>query len=201
MAVLLPDKFVFLCTPHTGSMAVTHALKRLPGAINVQNKAWGVGHHATLEQVRETVSDKMTGNERVIAFVRNPYDLIVTWFLREQGRSRMKYLGRILGHPPTLAEFIEAWTREQPDVYFVDGRIFYHADEADQVLRYERGLDREINSVLRKLRGVPSVEIRVENETPNKDHWSMYYDAKAYEAANTAFQHEFVKYGYQFLRS
>jgi len=199
MAVLLPGKFIFLCTPHTGSMAVAYALKKIPGAINVQDKAWGVGHHATLAQVKEAAADKMSGNERVFAFVRNPYDVIVTWYLRERGRSREKYLVRMLGHRPSLAEFIQAWVESQPDVYFHEGRIFYHAEDAGHVLRYERGLEREVNWMLRKLGDVPSVKIPVQNETPAKDHWSTYFDADAYRVTNAAFQHEFVKYGYQFL--
>lgn len=180
-------------------MAVATALKKIPGATNVQDKAWGVGHHATLDQVKETAGDQMTGNEKVFAFVRNPYDLAVTWYLREKGRSRMKYIGKMLGRRPMLKDFIETWAKEKPEVYFKDGRIFYHAAEADVVLRYERGLEREVNSVLRKLGEVPSVTVAVENETPDKDHWSMYYDAETYKVINAAFQHEFVEYGYQFL--
>jgi hypothetical protein len=199
MAVLLPGKFIFLATPHTGSMAVAYALKKLPGAINVQDKAWGVGHHATLDQVKETVPEKIQGSERVFAFVRNPYDLLATWYVREQGRSRLKALGRELRRRPTMADFIRAWAQHRPAVYFKDGRMFYHAAEAHQVLRYERGIEREVNSFLRKLVGMPTVQIRVENETPGKDHWSLYYDAEAYKAANEAFGADFADHGYPFL--
>lgn len=199
MAVLLPGKFLFLATPYTGSVAVANALKKLPGAVNVQAKSRGIGHHATLEQVREVDGSRITGTERVFAFVRNPYDLIVTWYLREKERSNMRALEKSLKRIPTFCDFVEAWAEHQPEGYLQGGRIFYHASDAKHVLRYERGLGREVNLLLRKLEGVPDVQIQRENPTPHKDHWSLYYDGKSYKAANLAFQRDFVEYGYPFL--
>jgi len=202
MAVLLPGKFIFLATPFTGSLQVEYALKGLPGAIKVEDKAWGVGHHAMLDQVLETVGKKATGTERICAFVRNPYDILVLWYKQERSRSRMRILGQLIGRRPSFLDFINGWAEHQPEPFLKNGQIFYHAATAHEVLRYERGTEKEINAFLRKLPGVPAVKVTPEpSESDDKDHWSLYYDVESYTAANAAFQHDFVKYGYQFLRA
>ncbi len=199
MAILLPGKFIYLCTPCTNSLEVTNALKTIPGAINVQDKAWGVGHHATLQQVKDTEPTKTVGNEKVFAFIRNPYDLIVQWYKLEKDRSNMKALGRSLQRKPSFYDFVVAWAEHEIDPYIRKGVIFYHANEADIICRYEKGVENEVNSVLRKMGEVPQVQISL-NAEENDDHWSLYYDKKTYEAVNTFFQKDFIKYGYSFIR-
>lgn len=67
------------------------------------------------------------------------------------------------------------------------------------MLRYERDLEREVNIFLRKLVGMLAVQVRVENETPGKDHWSLYYDAEAYKAVHETFGSDCADHGYPFL--
>jgi hypothetical protein len=201
MAVVVPGKFIYLATPFTGSMATAYTLKRLPGALVPTDKMRGIGHHATLEEVRQVVGDRLVGNEHVFTFVRNPYDLLVTWWLREQHQFQVRALERKLNRPPTMLEFIKLWDEARPFPYFKDGDMFYQTRRAQTVLRYERGITREINSVMRKLGGVSSVEIGHQNVTEGKDHWSMYYDEETYGFVNEAFRDDFVKFGYQFLRA
>jgi hypothetical protein len=55
----------------------------------------------------KTKDGQIQGNERVFAFVR-PHGLLTTWFIREQGRSRLKSLGRELRRRPTMTDFIKA---------------------------------------------------------------------------------------------
>ena len=199
MAVALPGKFIYLATMHTGSMAITDVLKQIPGTFVPQNKRKGIGQHATLEQVKQVAGDKLEGGEVVFTFIRNPYDLFVTWYLRQMGKSHMLHLEESLGREPTLLEFLRPWHEVAPWPHMKDGRVFYHAKDAHVSLRYERDLTKEVNSLLRKLPHVPSIEVIPTNVTTNKDHWSTYYDKETYAFVNEAFKQDFVEHGYQFL--
>ena len=199
MAVVLPGKFIFLATPYTGSSAVTEALKKIPDAFVPQKKQKGIGQFATLEEVQQIAGDKLKGGEVVFAFVRNPYDMFVTWYLRMFGKYQMSKLETTLRREPTLLDFMRLWHDGQPLPYYREDQIFYQAKDAHVVLRYERGLTKEVNSLMRKLPNVPSVEIGTASVTPDKDHWSTYYDQETYAFVNEAFKADFVAQGYQFL--
>jgi hypothetical protein len=205
MAIVLPGKFIFLATPYTASMAVARALKDLPGAFAAYDKRHGVGHHARLDQIKKTAGAKLTGTEQVIVAVRNPYDVLVSWYLRNLGHSMVVRMvrGTKEDRNATLREFVELWLDLDMPPYVTDGRMFYHADDGGlavpkRIVRYEN-LENTLNAALRACKA-PHVKVGRENATPGKDHWSTYYDAETYAFVNDRFRDEFVKFGYPFLR-
>ena len=190
MAVVFPGKFVYLCTPHTASNATVAALKKIPGVINVKDPAGNVTYHSTLEQIR-TVQE-LTATELVFSAVRNPYDSLVSWYLRNRTYR---------GYKPGLSfvEFFNEWMKRDPWPYVHNGSLFYHAPVSRIVMRYERGIEKEVNSVLRKIAGMPQVRLDLENETEGKDHWSTYYDEESYAWVNETFRDDIANFGYRFL--
>lgn len=201
MAIVVPGKFIFLCTAHTDEDLVSEALKQVPGAIVAVNKRKKITSHARIEQVRSLVSTKVCGLEKVFCFIRNPYDVIVDWYLRQLPFFQLRRLAEIKGRDPTLLEFLHLWSDENEWVepYLYKGRIFYHAEEAQYVLRYERGINNEVNSFLRKIPGVPAVTVTQPPRDPNRGHWSSYYDEETYAFVNEYFKKDFVAHGYHFL--
>lgn len=201
MAIVVPGKFIFLCTSHTHEDIVSQALKKVPGAIVAVNKRKRLGMHARLEQVREATSTKVCGLEKVFCFIRNPYDILVEWYLRQLPRFQLRRLAELKGREPTLLEFLHLWSDDDDweEPYLYRGRIFYHAEQSQYILRYEKGLQNEVNALLRKIPDVSPVTIRQPAPDPERGHWSSYYDEETYAFVNEKFKDDFVAHGYHFL--
>lgn len=198
MAVLLPGKFVFLAHPHTGSSAMVLALqdafpeaydlrphhmslddvKGKPGAIRMEQiskqrtRLWKNTRSGD-KNLPQHVRDLVTGEEHVFGVVRNPYDFLVTCFVRRGKRA-------------TFVNFVKSF-REDP--YIRDGRIYYHEKDCDTLLHHESlqaGLD-----VLMKRLNLPTFEPGRHNETKGKEPWESYYTPEAFKIVNDRFGSEF----------
>ena len=198
MGVILPGKFVFLATPLTASVATAAALRQLPGAVSAVDKRNGVGHYASLEMIRERFANDLRGTELVFTTIRNPYDICVSWYIRNVTRYHRKH-PESRGDDPGFLGFLRWWTRCDQPPCIVNGSMFGPASRCRTILRYER-LQAELNSILRKMPGVPpSAPLHPTNMSPDKAHWSTYYDAKTYAFVNDRFRDDIVRFGYQFL--
>jgi len=183
-------------------MSVANALKKIDGAFPAYNKRKGIGHHATLEEVKSVCGDKLQGNETVFTVVRNPYDVLVSMFLRNRNVYLVRFHEKRLGRDFTLQEFVDLWVQLNQPPSMKDGRLFYH--DARVHLRYER-LEVELSTLFRRLPNIPThakaIQLAPENKTPEKDHWSTYYDDPTYAFVNSKFSDEIVKFGYPFMWS
>jgi len=111
VAVLFPGKFIYLATHHTASIATVRALAVLPGAVvsdlnevkdlQFEHTFPGGTHHSTLEDLKKQRPEYI-GNETSVTTIRNPYDLLVTWWLRQR-----RNLIKTWGHEPTFREYVE----------------------------------------------------------------------------------------------
>jgi hypothetical protein len=191
VAVVLPGKFIYLATLHTASSSITDALKTLPGAFQPKDPRAGVGRHASLDQVQHLCGSKLTGTEFVFAAVRHPYDIIVSWYLRNRTHFQIP-------KGATLLEFLRVWVDLDAEPFMRQHRIFFAAEGAKHVMRYERGIQTELNNVLRKIPLVPEVTLVHENATADKEHWSTYYDEETYAFVNETFASDISRYGYCF---
>lgn len=168
---------LWLATPRTASTATCNALRQAGGE--------QVGlHHDGLEKVRRH------SGEPVVTTIRNPYDVLVTWWLRHGLRGKPRR---------PLPEFILDYDQEAEPNFMRRGRLLYHAPTADIVVRYEN-LDVELPAALQKC-GLEPVALERTNVTEEKAHWMSYYDAAAIEAANRRFGTEIELYGYELLRT
>jgi len=171
MAVVLPGKFVYLATPHTGSRSVRDALQGIEGTVTIDP------HHISWADLQG--HKEIKGGEIRFCAIRNPYDLLVTWWLKT-GASPHK--GK------TFADFIAR--------YHFAGQhcLYHHAPDADVVMEVE-SLEADLNAVLADC-GLDPVDLPRINVTEGKQPWQSYYDAECIELANRRFAEEFMQYGY-----
>lgn len=200
MAVLFPGKFIYLATPHTASIATTRALAEIDGAVvsdlnEVKDldlkRTFPKGtHHATLEDLRRMRPEYFTGGEITVTTIRNPYDLLVTWWLRQRENLIKKW-----GHEPTFREYVEkADETTSGGPYIRDGRIFWM--DVNKHMRYER-LQKDLNRFLRRHR-LPEATLEKTNVTANKEPYKTYYDPETRALAEQRFGEEASHFGYSF---
>ena len=193
MAVLIPGKLLYLATPHTASIATTHALATLPGAEtsglqgldDISQRFW-VSHHASFLDCESYLS----GGEVVVTTVRNPLDMLVTYWLRQRSAAE-----RYLGKDVTFSDFVKSVDRVVGPTYIFNDQMFWH--EVDRVLHYEH-LDKELNALLGEL-DLPSVVLEPRNVTQGKKPWRSYYDDVTLAVAKDRFKEEMEAYDYTLL--
>lgn len=201
MAVILPGKFIFLAQPHTGSSAMMlglqdtfpealdlrphhmrlHDVKGKPGAIRIEQinrqrtRLWDQRPHKRKnhEVAPDIVHKYVTGDEHIFTVIRDPYDFLVSCFVR-RGR----------GQP--FESFVKNYEQSP---YIENGKIYYHVPDCHSVLRWEN-LQEELNCLMAKL-GLSEVPLGKHNETKNKKPWQSYYTPKAFEIVNERFGDEF----------
>lgn len=178
MAVLLRGKLLFLAHPRTASTALRDALLERGGE-KVSS------HHAGLE---DSVVQKAHRKEPVLTVVRNPYDILVSWWIvRTHNRP----------HTQPLSNFISSFNDSKGN-FVRQGRLLYHSFDADHVVRYE-SLDEDLNRALTSC-GLGRLNLRRLNETKAKTKpWQSYYDQEAVDAANKRFGDEISSHGYDLL--
>ena len=199
MAIVLPGSFIYLAHIHTGSLAVADALKKVDGSFAAYNKRKGIGHQATLEEVKRVCGNKLTGSEKVFTVVRNPYEVLAIMFVHNQNHYQFRYMEARLRRDPTFKEFLELWLELNRQPYMLKGRLFYQ--EAKLHLRYER-LQVELDTLIRRLPNTPgSLPLELPKPDPNEDHWTAYYDDATYTYVNEHFKDDIVKFGYPFIWS
>lgn len=169
MAVILPGKFLYLANPRTASTSTRIALGKLPEA----KMLWP--QHQLLHECH------LYADEQPVTAVRNPYDVLATWFqLQVKYKDFVEFLRKfehkqfLLGDPPDL---------------------FWQCGEGFHILRWET-LQKDLDEFLAGW-GLPSVEIPRENTTKDKKPWQEYYTPEAFEAANERFGAILDRYGYE----
>lgn len=172
MAVLVPGKVLFLAHPRTASTAMRNMLEAQGG--QVINP-----HHIGFD---EPEVKKQYHGEPVLVVIRNPYDMLVSWWgVRTWTRDRGS----------TLASFISGFN-DMKGNFQRNGKLFYHLPAATIVLRYEE-LDETLKPALTRL-GIKTFDLPHINETAGKGDWRSYYDAAAIENANRRFGDEIAEH-------
>lgn len=179
---------LWLATPRTASTVTRDALLKAGG------EHIG-GHHCGLERSggRWLIvggSGEQFGEhkgEPVVTTIRNPYDLLVTWWLRHRHKA---------DEWQSFPNYITTYNRKPS--FARNGRLLYHAPTADILVRYEN-LDVELPAALKECGIEPIMLTERKNDTPDKADWRSYYYPAAVEAANRRFGAEIKQYGYELL--
>lgn len=137
MSIRIPGKLIYLRHARTGSNAVANALMKIGG--------YECGHgHEPFDA---------TDGELTITTLRNPYDMLASWFCVNGCVSGCATMGEM------LASFSHS--------YFTRcGHLFYMAGWCEWFLRYET-LDKDFRLLLKRLQ-LPQVALERVNETPGK---------------------------------
>lgn len=173
MAILIPGKLLYLANPRTGSHSVHQALQKKHGAIK------NLSHHAEPRHIPQY------NCEFAFTTVRNPYDALVTWWLRMQVRMTDPFL-----------EFIQ--TFEGKD-FVRNGKMFYQCIPGVEVTRYEN-LEEGVNEMLVRA-GLEPVKLPLANRTLRKKPWRTYYGPEEYAATNERFGEEIETLGYEVIHA
>jgi hypothetical protein len=201
VAVLLPGKFIFLAQPHTGSSAMVLAfqdafpealdlrphhmsisdVRGLPGATRMQqisrqrSRVWDhrPGKRDNNDIDPEIVRKHITGTEHVFTVIRNPYDFLVSCFVRR-------------GQGQPFESFVRSYNASP---YIEQGKLYYHAPNCHSVLHWEK-MPLCIDRLMRKLE-LPELNLKRHNVTKDKKPWPTYFTPKAFEIVNERFGVEF----------
>lgn len=158
MAIKL-KKFVYLGHPRSASQATSLALEGLGGVRVAPN------HELP----------KQFGTEETVCTLRNPLDLLTTWFH--------------LSGWDDFAKFIREYSH---DKFIQDGRLYYLAGWCDTFLRYDR-LQSDFNILLER-HGLPATRIYRINTTSNKRPWQTYYNIVTKNLALQKFEQDVALY-------
>ena len=138
MHILVPDRFIYLCSPRTGSRTTREALVKHCGAQEV-----GDMHHASREEL-----EALETNLPVYSMMCDPFDYVQSAFARDPN--------------PRFEDFINSW---QPDCLGEwDNRMTPYDGFVDHYFIFENGLEDFFERV--GFGGVPLTN-KGRYETPN----------------------------------
>jgi hypothetical protein len=225
LAVYSPRyKYIFFANPQTASKAVAKTLleslegQAMPGrgdkaSLELVPKK----HHATWQQLQDAGLMTRAQLDGLFKFtnVRNPYDLLVSRYLKRKGRfvaDPDKY--RWVQDNPKIMASMEA-AQDQPFAEWVAGLLKRHSekdktvkgpleylDHADYVIRFE-ALQAGFDDVLQRLGIAQPIAILKENVTEKKvgevkRHYTEYYDPPSRELVARAYAPIIERFGYSF---
>ena len=204
MAVLLPGKFLYLGLPHTATCATMRALYHgIPGCyvsgVNEVGKVPpehllcaghnGSTHHLPKEEIERRRPELFQGGEISVSTVRHPYDLVATWWVRQETSFR-RHSGV---DDLTFAKFVELVDDSIAAPYIKNGRMFWM--RAEHYLRYE-SLQADLDRFLEGL-GLPSVQLERVNVSKKKRDWKSYYTEEIRETVRRRFGEDAKRFGYE----
>lgn len=173
-------RIVYMAVPRTASRSVAQFLRREHAAQITGRKGMG-GHHGISGP---DLQDCKHLGYRIICPVRNPWDVIVSWW-----HHNRNWFG------PTNAEFAKFVGRFPIDgrnKYLYEGRLYWSwAQHATRIVRYEN-LRQDLGRLLQVPINLP--EIGISDRKPYQD----YYDDELREFVAEAFAPEIREYGYSF---
>ena len=159
MAILLRDKLLYLGHPRSASSATSVTLCRIGG------RRVGPNHSYV----------KAPGKEITVSTLRNPLDLLATWF-----------------HLSDYDEMLTFIDEYQHDKFTQDGRLYYLAKYCDEFLVYDR-LTEDFNALLQRFK-LGKTRIYRFNTTPNKRPWQSYYTPELEAYVRERFAEDFALY-------
>lgn len=167
--------FAMICHPRTGSQSMEKAL-RIGFDARVIN-----GMHGIDESECERI---IAAGGSVACTVRNPWDLLVSWYYYSQGNGSVKVM-------------FKEWLMQvlQDGNGWIE-RGYYGVEHCNRIFYFEHDLERQLNNCLNDCR-LPAVPLPRLGATKHK-HYCYYYDAESAAAVGVAFGHIAREWGYKF---
>ncbi len=225
--------YVFLMTPGTGCTAVGEGAL-IPSLDGVYFPAQSIvdesgmtlidRKHGTLSQLKHAglISDEEARAAFKFTTVRNPFDLLVTRYVRLRAKSlKLSDPAFVLNRLPGISNAIEIacesptfcnWVERlylphgirsrlrRPLARYVRRQELFgrYTTDADFVMRFEH-LQRDFDEATRRLGVSTRVLIPRQNVTPGRDaDYRCYYTHRARRIVEAVFQHELERFGYDF---
>jgi chondroitin 4-sulfotransferase 11 len=201
-------KAVFVHVPKVAGSSITAVMRSIdpnltlsglasPGVANVTQEIWL--HHLPARHLIEMIDPECWSNYFKFAFVRNPYDLLVSYYfyqrrrVRESAefRGRYPHIARMLARDCTFADWLPVCPDIKPQACFIcdsKGNI-----AVDFVGRYE-SLSEDFAAVASRLGlNAPLPHLRRSEHGP----WADYYTADQRALVRRRFEQDFDLLGYE----
>lgn len=182
MGVVFRSKFIFFQTPRTASNAIKNALR----AINTVNRRpvhhdwFTFGQHMARPEFNRVFPGYR--NLPGICGIRNPFDILASWFVR-------------LDKYKTIEELIN---KEDHENFTRNGLLFYHVPHCQYIVRYEKNMIRRIDDILNHLKCRPIERLPKIAVTKNKKPYQRYYTKADVKAVWEMFGDEITDFNYDF---
>jgi len=195
MAVLLPNRFLYLAHTRVGSRATAALLESLGGeSVDTGRSGGGTGHHAHFYNVVRHCDYQ---GEEVVCTVRNHFEALVTWWLsfNRKGHAEDGWTFERFVHE-LVANDRQFMTLREEGLYW----FHRHMRWSDRVLRYER-LHADINKLLFEY-GLPTPSMPYVNVTPNRKATRSYFTPELRRKVEELFGSEMdlLEYGWSNIR-
>lgn len=150
--------------------------------------------HTSAETLRRNLPADVFAGLFKFAFVRNPWDILVSafHFIRDSGRHHRQGLAARLGSFENFVAYEVVRKRISQSLLLTDrrGRLL-----VDFVGRYET-LDADFSLVCRRI-GIEAVALPRANATRHRDY-RCYYDARLIRLVRDAYAADIERFGYEF---
>lgn len=168
-------ELVWILPPKTGTRSTEKVLQHL--------KAESVGGRHGVNP------DKIPSGSIVVANIRNPYDVIVSWWY---------YAGRAADKKDmSLVRYVQHAVANNS---YLKYSTLPGAEHATEFVRYENGLGWEVRRVLEKYGVRPDCGFPHVGRAPNRGNWVEEMDEPTQELVNKHFYDDFEKFGYEMSR-
>lgn len=179
------DKFCMICHPKTGTKSCRDALK----------DNFSVGTYKGQHGIEEPICRRILDSGGIVcSTVRNPFDVVVSWYFYHHVR-------RLPNKPGTTLRPFDKWLPEEFDrPTFIlsrkEEKMFYGTHLCNHIIRFEDGLADGFNQALARA-GMGPVEVPHRGVVPRKPYKEMY-DARTIALVVDRFGDEIENWGYQF---
>jgi hypothetical protein len=198
MVISESHSFIFLAVPKTGTSALEHALARYASPLTDRfNK------HVTCARLRRELPPAMWRDYFKFAFVRNPYDMMQSWYFYRQ-RAELADPAHPRHHLYTgntgFQDFIEHFAHQDwmlNQFAWVAPPALGGAIQLDFVGRYET-LDADYRFICGRL-GIPCRPLPVRRASRNHAGITGLWNRHTRRLINDYFRRDFELFGYEML--
>jgi hypothetical protein len=199
------NKYIYIHVPKTAGSSIRKALQTAPWPHVSQGTRYRIPKHATALQVKEIVGDRNWQSHFTFAFVRNPWDLMVSsyhWWLRKGNRyESTRNMAKLVEQCGSFDSFIKSELGSHyVNEFKSPGLKEWYCDEHNMILldfigRFENIADdfQHIGKCLKvKVPDLPYMNIS------DRSPYRKYYNDETYQAVANRFAWTIEHFGYEF---
>jgi len=169
-------KVLFIHVIKTGGTSIATAL-------NMDRKQY----HIPATTVRKLVGEGIWADYFKFAFVRNPYEKIVSQYHYNRGKFGFK--------DSTFEEYIKAWSKGAKISTHPQSHLSYINEKLDFIGRFET-LQQDYNTICDKIE-IPRQQLPHKNKSKHKCH-TEYYDDETRQIVAEKYAKDIEYFGYKF---
>lgn len=146
-------------------------------------------NHKLSSELKKDLGDDIWNNYTKICNIRNPYDMIVSWYHYQTRQNVIdkKKFNLFLNH-----KINQNIIKKNKEIWSYNGNFDF------EYIRFEN-LEEDLYTIMEKL-NLKNYEDNVPHfKKSNRTHWRKYYNDKSIEIVYNMFKEEINHFGYQFI--